>query len=105
MENLLKKLNNVSDIQSIALQHCEFESIHPFLDGNGRVGRMIMLKQCFQNNIYPFIIDNDSKRFYYNAIEYYRVTGKPDAMTRYLQQQQEIFKVKYVKEKNKQLER
>lgn len=52
--------------------HHEFESIHPFQDGNGRVGRIIMFKECLKNNILPFIIDHEHKLFYYRGLQEYR---------------------------------
>ena len=45
--------------------HVKFERIHPFQDGNGRVGRLIMFKECLKHNIVPFIIENNLKIFYY----------------------------------------
>ena len=48
--------------------HVKFERIHPFQDGNGRVGRLIMLKECLKNNIVPFIIDERYKYFYYRGL-------------------------------------
>ena len=48
--------------------HYRFETIHPFQDGNGRVGRLIMFKECLKNNIVPFIIDEDLKMFYYRGL-------------------------------------
>lgn len=48
--------------------HVKFERIHPFQDGNGRVGRLIMFKECLKENIVPFIIDDELKLFYYRGL-------------------------------------
>jgi Fic family protein len=55
--------------EDIVKFHYRFESIHPFQDGNGRVGRMIMFKECLKWNITPFIIDEKFKIFYYRGLK------------------------------------
>lgn len=75
MDNLLfsyNKLENIS-IKDIIDFHYKFESIHAFQDGNGRVGRIIMFKECLKNDIMPFIIDNEHKLFYYRGLKEYKL--------------------------------
>ena len=54
--------------------HFQFEHIHPFQDGNGRVGRLIMFKECLRNNIVPFIIMDELKMFYYRGLSEWKTT-------------------------------
>ena len=56
------------DIDDIIKFHADFEYIHPFQDGNGRIGRLIILKECLKTNIIPFIIEDSKKLFYYRAL-------------------------------------
>ena len=61
-ENYEKTLEDILDF------HYRFEKIHPFQDGNGRIGRLIMFKECLKHNIVPFIIDDSLKLFYYRGL-------------------------------------
>lgn len=71
MKELLQKYHEIEtkNFEDILDFHYEFEIIHPFQDGNGRVGRLIMFKECLANNIVPFIIDEDLKFFYYRGLQ------------------------------------
>ena len=59
------------DIKDIIDFHYKFERIHPFEDGNGRIGRLIMFKECLKNGIIPFIIDVGHQAFYYRGLKNY----------------------------------
>lgn len=71
MKELLSGYHNIEKktLEDIISFHHQFEVIHPFQDGNGRVGRLIMFKECLANNIVPFIIDEDLKLFYYRGLQ------------------------------------
>lgn len=69
--NKYKLINNVT-IENIIDFHYQFEIIHPFSDGNGRIGRIIMFKECLKNNIMPFIIFDDNKMFYLRGLKNYK---------------------------------
>ena len=74
MMNLLKDYNAKEKvtIEDIIAFHAEFEFIHPFQDGNGRVGRLIALKECLRHNVIPFIIEDAKKSFYYRGLSEWR---------------------------------
>lgn len=71
MKKLLMGYNKIEkkNFEQILEFHKNFESIHPFQDGNGRVGRLLMFKECLANNIVPFIIDEDHKIYYYRGLK------------------------------------
>ena len=74
MKQLLEEYNvkeNVT-VEDIIALHAEFEYIHPFQDGNGRVGRLIALKECLRHNVIPFIIEDSKKNFYYRGLKEWR---------------------------------
>lgn len=70
MNKLVTDFNSKSNItiDDIIELHADFEYIHPFQDGNGRVGRLIALKECLRFNIIPFIIEDSKKAFYYRGL-------------------------------------
>lgn len=74
LEGLLNWYNNLKNItlEDIIEFHYRFERIHPFGDGNGRVGRIIMFKECLKNNIEPFIILDSEKSFYLRGLKEYK---------------------------------
>lgn len=71
IKSLLEEYNSKTEISldDILDFHVRFESVHPFQDGNGRVGRLIMLKECLKHNMVPFIITEELKIFYYRGIK------------------------------------
>ena len=71
IKKLLAAYSQISDIsiEDIIQFHHDFERIHPFQDGNGRVGRLIAFKECLRFNIVPFIIEDSKKMFYYRGLK------------------------------------
>ncbi len=74
MKSLLAQYNaeKSTTVNDVIALHAEFEYIHPFQDGNGRVGRLIALKECLRHNIIPFIIEDGKKHFYYRGLSEWR---------------------------------
>ena len=78
MKALLKEYNGIKQktIEDVIDLHQRFEAIHPFQDGNGRVGRLVMFKECLACGFVPFIITDELKMFYYRGLgEWSRVRG------------------------------
>ena len=75
-EEVEEKINELFDwyeaheknLGTLAKLHIEYEKIHPFQDGNGRTGRIILYKECLRNGIYPFVIEDSRKVEYYHAL-------------------------------------
>lgn len=92
MEELLKDYNSKSMItlKDIAEFHYKYEMIHPFQDGNGRTGRMIMFKECLKNNIFPFIIEDSKKGKYYDVLNKAQ-KGNIEPLARFLEEEQKVY--------------
>ena len=74
MKALLEEYNakESATVEDIIELHAEFEYIHPFQDGNGRVGRLVALKECLRHNVIPFIIEDAKKNYYYRGLSEWR---------------------------------
>lgn len=74
MQMLLSEYNAKTEVtlNDVIAFHAEFEYIHPFQDGNGRVGRLVALKECLHHSIVPFIIEDSKKHFYYRGFSEWR---------------------------------
>lgn len=74
IENLLEWYKSIESVtlEDIIEFHVRFERIHPFGDGNGRVGRIIMFKECLKNNILPFIVLDTDKPYYMRGLKEYK---------------------------------
>lgn len=75
-DELTKLINKYLSYDNVGLEeivdfHEKFEKIHPFADGNGRVGRLIMFKECLKNNLIPSLILNDYREFYFKGLKEY----------------------------------
>lgn len=97
MFNLLADWNeSKKDIYSIADFHQKFEHIHPFQDGNGRIGRFIMLRQCLENDVDVIAIDNKYDREYREALYIAQTTNNLEALVKVLEKCQKRLDEKLV---------
>lgn len=70
MQQLLEQYHHAGEkrLEDLLDFHVRLERIHPFQDGNGRVGRLILFKECLRYGIVPFVIQDDLKMFYYRGL-------------------------------------
>lgn len=96
MEELLDKYeNSPKKIEDIAAFHAEYEQIHPFQDGNGRTGRMIIFKQCINSSLIPVIIKDEEKILYYKALHSAQVKKDFSFLISFFKNSQQAY-LKYV---------
>ncbi len=93
--NSYKSLTKVK-LSDIVEFHAKFERIHPFQDGNGRVGRLLIFKECLKNNIMPLIINDKNKPQYYQALSFALNKNEYDSLIKLFENEQEKY-YEYIK--------
>lgn len=78
-------------LNTLAEFHAEYEMIHPFQDGNGRTGRIILFKECLEHNITPFIIHNENRIKYITSLREAQTTGDYTKLVLYMEQEQKAY--------------
>ena len=93
MRDLLEDYNakDKHSLSDIVKFHAEYEKIHPFQDGNGRTGRIIMFKECLKNGVYPFIIEDNLKGEYYQALNNAQNNDEFDGLIAFCEKEQEKY--------------
>ena len=93
VSDLVARYNAIKDpeVEDIMRFHAEYEHIHPFQDGNGRTGRMIVFRECLRNDIIPVIIRDETKQRYYHALHRAQIEGDISELTDYTVEQQELY--------------
>lgn len=93
MKELLEEYHKKStiSIKDVAELHAKFESIHPFQDGNGRVGRMIILKECLAHDLIPVIIQDNNKPVYMNHLHNAQTKQEFSGLVDYFETEQDYY--------------
>lgn len=95
MERLLNWYFSVqTDIYVLAEFHARYESIHPFQDGNGRTGRIILFRECLKNGIVPAVIEDKNRGEYMDGLKQYREEKRTDKLAALLEKEQASYKEK-----------
>ncbi|MCD8131555.1 MAG: Fic family protein [Lachnospiraceae bacterium] len=83
---------NMVSLEDIARFHADFEKIHPFQDGNGRVGRILVFKECLRQSFLPVLIFDDTKKDYYQALHHAQQEEDYDELIVYFRQNQDRYR-------------
>ena len=94
MQELLEWYHGIpkKGLQAVAKLHSDYEKIHPFQDGNGRTGRIIMFRECLKNNICPFIIQDKNRADYIASLKIAQTEGDFTRLMRCFEEEQLIYK-------------
>lgn len=92
MNDLIDEYNKKSNktLDDIVEFHVDYETIHPFQDGNGRTGRIIMFRECLRNDIFPFVIKDNRKQSYYQGLTEYR-NNNTKFLINFCKEMQDVF--------------
>lgn len=91
-------LKETKDLAYLTSFHANFERIHPFADGNGRIGRLLLYKECLKEGITPFIVDDLNKATYYTALEAFQIYDNRQPLLDYFNSEQRFY-TNYLKNK------
>lgn len=92
MDKLLAWYNDQKiSLDILASFHARYENIHPFHDGNGRTGRMILFRECLYHGIAPFIIEDSNRPEYLDALKIYRQSQDVTALIALFRKEQEYY--------------
>ena len=92
------ELKEKKDLAYLTSFHAQFERIHPFADGNGRIGRLILYKECLKEGLTPFIVDDLHKSQYYTALEAFQIYDERQPLLDYFRSEQKFYE-NYLKNK------
>jgi len=93
MQELIKRYESIKEVSifELAKLHADFEKVHPFQDGNGRTGRLILLKECLRKGIIPILIRDIDKEVYYFSLNKAQKENDYQALINYLTKEQEYY--------------
>lgn len=93
MEELLLWYHSqkIRDLSILAEFHARYESIHPFQDGNGRTGRLILFRECLKSDLVPFVIENQNRIRYIDGLKEYREINKTDLLEKLFAEEQKKY--------------
>lgn len=95
MERLLNWYFSMqADIAVLAEFHARYESIHPFQDGNGRTGRVILFRECLKNGIVPAVIEEENRSDYMDGLKQYREEKRTDKLVALFENEQAVYEEK-----------